>query len=127
MVEEALKAGDYKVAKPKQPVGTKPSGGKYRVDRIVERPDGSLFLLSLKWQQVGGTTEEKIPYEVITLAHVLEEQGRFSAAYLVLGGHGWTLREFYAHGGLDPYLRKAEHVRILDLEDFVAKANRGQL
>ncbi len=46
---------------------------------------------------------------------------------LVLGGEGWTLRDFYAGGGLSSYLKHAHLVDILTLESFIAKANRAQL
>jgi len=46
----------------------------------------------------------------------------------VLGGLGWTLREFYTKGGLGAHLsRSAAQVKIVTLEEFVALANRGAL
>jgi hypothetical protein len=42
--------------------------------------------VSLKWQQVGGTAEQKVPFEVMCLADAV----RAGHAYLVLGGDGWT-------------------------------------
>jgi len=83
-------------------------------------------LISLKWQQVSGTAEQKIPYEVICLAATLEEK-RHDKAYLVLGGEGWKLRSFYTSGALSKYLRGIENVEIVTLESFVAKANRALL
>ena len=44
----------------------------------------------------------------------------------MLGGLGWSLRDFYVGGGLKKYL-KYDAVEILALEDFIAKANKGQL
>jgi hypothetical protein len=67
-----------------------------------------------------------VPFEVICLADAVEN-GDFEKAYLVLGGEGWTWREFYVGGGLKKYLRNIDHVEILTLESFVAKANRGRL
>ena len=45
---------------------------------------------------------------------------------LVLGGEGWTLRDFYVGGGLQRYMN-CTGVEIVTLERFVALANRGQL
>lgn len=53
--------------------------------------------------------------------------GRFVGAYLVLGGDGWTLRDFYTTGGLEDHLTHADLVQILTLEAFVGIANRGGL
>jgi len=95
------------------------------VDLIASK-DEKKYLISLKWQQVSGTAEQKIPYEVICLADAVDK-GNYERAYLVLGGPGWKLRNFYVSGGLDRYLKNTEKVKILTLEDFVAKANKGEL
>ena len=95
------------------------------VDVIAEK-DGKRFLVSLKRQQVSGTAEQKVPFEVICLAEAIRADG-FSKAYLVLGGEGWKLRNFYTAGGLKQHLAHADKVEILTLESFVAKANQGEL
>ena len=48
-------------------------------------------------------------------------------AHLVLGGEGWKLRDFYTEGGLEKHLEYAGKVDILTLENFIARANQGQL
>lgn len=84
--------------------------------------------MSLKWQQVGGTAEQKVPFEVICLMEaVRESKNSLAKSYLVLGGGGWTLRDFYVGGGLKSYLKYAELVDILTLETFVAAANKSKL
>ena len=80
----------------------------------------------VKWQQVAGTAEQKVPFELICLLDAIE-RGPYTKAYLVLGGPAWTLRRFFTDGGLLPFLRNDSLVSILTLEDFVAKANRGAL
>jgi hypothetical protein len=104
-------------------IGTRFGGGAHYVDVIAEK-DGQRILVSLKWQQVEGTAEQKVPFEVICLADAVMTGG-FSKAYLVLGGEGWKLRTFYTSGGLRDQLVHADKVEILTLEGFVAKANRG--
>ncbi len=103
---------------------------------------------------MGGTAEQKVPFEVISLAEAVLNWQQSSALgptrcgsercscgssatfslgtgvlvpYLVLGGAGWTLRDFYIGGGLQKHLTYANLVRIVDLERFIALANRGQL
>ena len=95
---------------------------------VLADKEGNKYLISLKWQQVGGTAEQKVPFEVICLTDaILKSSGKYKKAYLVLGGSGWTLRDFYTSGELEKYLEYREAVDIITLEDFVAKANKGQL
>ena len=46
---------------------------------------------------------------------------------LVLGGEGWTLREFYISGDLQQYIPYGDRVEIVTLERFIMKANMGKL
>lgn len=124
MILPALSKGGYSFQTQVE-VGKRLSGRKHNVDVLAER-DGKAVLISLKWQQTSGTAEQKVPYEVICLS-IAVEYGSYNRAYLVLGGTGWTLRDFYVGGGLNEYLRLPAEVRILKLEDFIALANRGQL
>ena len=124
MVLPALRRGGYE-CKTQQVIGTRFGGGRHIVDAIAEK-NGERYLVSLKWQQVGGTAEQKVPFEVICLAESVLT-GQFAKAYLVLGGEGWTLRSWYCGGELRNHLVHADKVEILTLEGFVAKANRGEL
>jgi hypothetical protein len=101
--------------------------GKHKID-VLATKDGKEFLISAKWQQSSGTTDEKVPYEVICLVHAVEH-GSYEKAYLVLGGSGWKrkLKQFYFDAGLNDYIENADHVEILSLEEFVTKANQGRL
>jgi hypothetical protein len=125
MILPALKQGGYSFYKPGRPIGERIGGGKHYVDLIAAK-GSKKYIISLKWQQVSGTAEQKIPYEVICLSDAVEK-GNYDGAYLVLGGPGWKLRDFYVSGGLDKYLKNIERVKILTLEDFVARANKGEL
>ena len=124
MILPSLERGGYQY-KVRVKIGQRLGCGAHYVDVVAEK-DGKKYLLSLKWQQVAGTAEQKIPFEVICLAEALES-GEYEKAYVVLGGEGWTLRKFYTGGGLEKYLRGADKVLIVSLERFVAKANRADL
>jgi hypothetical protein len=109
-------------------VGEHPGGGQHIIDYVVSNQNCELILISMKWQQVGGTAEQKIPYEVICLVKALKNNGfKYRKAYLVLGGGGWKLRDFYVKGGLEEYLRDKDRVTIITLESFIALANKGNL
>lgn len=124
MVLPALKRGGY-ACQVQQNIGQRFGGGAHIVDVAAEK-DGQKFLISVKWQQVSGTAEQKVPFEVISLAEIVLS-GAYSKAYLVLGGEGWKLRDFYVGGGLKSHLVHADKVDIMTLEAFVAKANQGKL
>ncbi len=124
MIFPALKLGGYTWDRHVL-IGQRPGGGKHVVDAILSK-DGKTILVSSKWQQVSGTAEQKVPFEVICLVRALASDG-YCRAYLVLGGSGWTLRTFYTSGGLDSLIVGGGTVKILDLERFVALATQGIL
>jgi len=124
MVLPALERGGYSF-RVQQNLGQRIGGGRHFVDAVVEK-GGRTFLVSVKWQQVSGTAEQKVPFEVICLADALDATG-YEKAYLVLGGEGWKLRTFYTTGGLSRYLVNADKVEVTTLESFVGRANQGKL
>lgn len=124
MIIPALQGGGYGY-RTQVKIGERLGCGSHFVDAIAEK-DGTSFLISVKWQQVSGTAEQKVPFEIICLVEALQT-GSFAKAYVVLGGEGWKLRTFYTSGGLSKYLVNSEKVAVVTLEGFVALANRGAL
>jgi hypothetical protein len=124
MVLPALDMGGY-AYRSQALIGRRIGGRAHKVDAVATK-DGRSLLVSLKWQQVGGTAEQKVPFEVICLAEAVQS-GPYEAAYLVLGGEGWTLRDFYTGGGLSQHLTNAGAVRVVTLEGFIARAKQGRL
>jgi hypothetical protein len=124
MVLPALDQGGY-TYNTQVNLGQRLGLGRHFVDAVAAK-DGRRFLISVKWQQVSGTAEQKVPFEVICLIEALE-MGTFEKAYVVLGGEGWTLRDFYAGGGLKKYLMNSDKVEVIRLETFVGRANQGKL
>ncbi len=122
----ALQRGGYEY-QTQVHVGDRFGGGRHIVD-VVARDvrDGKRILISLKWQQVSGTAEQKVPFEAMCLAEEIRK-GRYQKAYLVLGGDGWRLRSFFINGGLNEHLRYGHLVTILSLESFIGKANKREL
>lgn len=152
MVLPALSQGGYHYRRAVL-IGERLGGTKHVLDVLAWNKAAQAFLISLKWQQVSGTAEQKVPFEVICLAEatlssqpllenvICHHCGQvFSAAkasvsgasptakaYLVLGGSGWKLRNFFTGGGLSRHLSHGHLVKILALEDFIALANVGKL
>ena len=80
-------------------VGQSPKGGKHVVDvELISNDDpNKRGLISCKVQHVNGTTDEKIPYEVVKLLLLIKNDPRYKKAWIVLGGAGIKpeLKQFY--------------------------------
>jgi hypothetical protein len=85
MILPALKRGQY-ACQAQVKAGTRCGGGTHKVDALAEK-DGAKVLVSLKWQQTGGTAEQKVPFEIMCLADAVRS-GHANRAYVVLGGDG---------------------------------------
>lgn len=135
-----LNQGTYKVQRQAY-IGERLGGKKHQIDCMASK-NNKKFFISLKWQQSGGTAEQKVTHEVICLAKAIREhkkKGEDVKAYLILGGpeakgnrggsKSWTLRDFYINGGLNSYLHPdyANLVEIIKTEEFIALANNGKL
>ncbi|MGE0704931.1 MAG: PD-(D/E)XK nuclease superfamily protein [Vicinamibacterales bacterium] len=125
MVLPALTRGGY-TCRRQVAAGSRLGGkGRHFVDAIACK-DGVDILVSLKWQQTSGTAEQKVPFEVMCLAEVVRA-GTAQRAYLVLGGDGWTLRDYYVSGALNEHLIHSSLVQVVTLEAFIRLANNAQL
>ena len=69
-------------------IGFKFKNKKHQVDSLV---NGNI-LVSVKWQNTGGTAEEKVGYEMWTLEEKVESKS-YAKAFIVCGGPGWTIFE----------------------------------
>ena len=123
MILPSLARGGYSV-QTQIKVGQRCGGGVHKVDALATKADR--VLISLKWQQTGGTAEQKVPFEIMCLADAVRA-GHAERAVLVLGGDGWTLRDYYTSGKLADHLIHAGLVRVVTLEAFVRLANTGLL
>ena len=103
MILPALKRGGY-VVQTQVAMGIRlGKKGKHKVDAVAEKGSNKV-IVSSKWQQESGTAEEKVPYEVMCLIEAMSDNlGVHKKAYVVLGGDGWTLRDFYTSGGLNKF------------------------
>lgn len=125
MVLPALERGGYKATKQVY-IGKRIGGKRHRVDVLAVDKEGNEYLVSMKWQQTSGTAEQKVPFEVISLAQANKEK-RFKSVYLVLAGTGWTLKEYYLGGEFKEHLTAAGEITIIGLEEFISIANDGKL
>ena len=106
----------------------KPGGGKHLVDiEVVSEWDSALRgLFSCKWQKSGGTTDEKIAYEVIKLLSAMEHDKRYKHAWIAMGGTGWSdsIRGFVSSGEIEKWIpaMKGKVKIFLDPNDLMQRA-----
>jgi hypothetical protein len=98
-------------------IGLRPTGGNHNTDLIVDEN----IIISLKYQDVAGTAEEKIPYEQICLQHAIETYS-YSRAIIVLAGPGWKHDECYRNNCLSKWLITPD-VTIMNFDEFLNEFN----
>lgn len=59
-------------------IGQRLGGGRHVIDLLAKDSAGKIIIISLKWQQVSGTAEQKVPFEAMCLAEtILSSQGDY--------------------------------------------------
>ncbi|NPV29137.1 MAG: hypothetical protein HPY58_05635 [Firmicutes bacterium] len=111
------------------PVGQQLFGGIYKADALIRDPSGDV-IISAKWQQVRGTAEQKILYDIASLLKIIREaNGRYRKAYIVLGGIGFSnnARNFLLEQGHKDLFTNGHLVEVITIDEFLAHANTGNL
>ena len=98
-------------------IGLRPTGGAHNTDLIFEEK----IIISLKYQDVAGTAEEKIPYEQMCLQHACETYG-YEYAIVVLAGPGWKHDQRYVENVFGKWMNTPD-VQVLDFDSFVKHFN----
>ncbi len=115
-LESILKEQNYFVSSQKY-IGNKPTGGKHICDLLVNEK----IIVSAKLQNVGGTAEEKIPFEQLMLQIACDRMG-YTKAYIVCAGTGWTLLDYYLTQEYNDMLNTPK-VEVIDYENFLKVLN----
>lgn len=98
-------------------VGTKRNGGKHYCDIVLNGEE----LISLKYQRVQGTAEEKIPFEFMKLQDAVDDHG-YKSATIVLAGpdKAWKWKDYYLSEEFGAKMRIIyPNVRIISHNQFV--------
>ena len=112
-------------------IGQRLGQGRHYVDAVAEK-NGRKHLISVKWQQVSGTAEQKVPFEVICLVEAMQAQPRiYHKAYVILGGEGWKLRSFYTSSRLaaifeNPGERRSSNPRVVHRKEQIRGRSDGR-
>jgi hypothetical protein len=96
-------------------IGIKPNNKtRHCVDILLKEREE---VISLKYQGVAGTAEEKIPYEVLVLQHLINN-GRCKSATIVLAGNAWTQRDWYLEDNFCSSMNCPD-IRIINHDVFI--------
>ena len=98
-------------------VGKKRNGGKHYCDIVINGDE----LISLKYQRVQGTAEEKIPFEFMKLQHAIDDHEYKSATIVVAGpDKAWKWKEYYLSSDFCAKMESIyPDVRIINHDQFV--------
>ena len=98
-------------------VGAKRNGGKHYCDIVINDDE----LISLKYQRVQGTAEEKIPFEFMKLQHAIDDHGYKSATIVVAGpDKAWKWKDYYLSNDFRAKMKSIyPDVRIINHDQFV--------
>jgi len=114
-------------------IGKKRNGGEHIVDLLFDgevqyikrrkRPV-SLHkggtLISLKYQKINGTAEEKMNFEFMKLHHACVDYGYESAIIVLAGNTGWKWKEYFLGEEYSNDMKQIyPTVRIISHEQFV--------
>ena len=88
-------------------IGYKFSNHKHKIDSLVN----GKILVSVKFQDVAGTAEEKVGYEMWTLNEKILT-GVFEKAFIIFGGQGWTIYE-----NLEKMVKLFPKIKLVRYED----------
>lgn len=117
--------------------GKHPWGSTHVVDFLIRDRDTTqvlydptrtpIAILSLKFQGVRGTADEKIPFELLALRHALN-RGRAQRAYILIVGEGMRekLRTWYLSGGVGQFMDCTD-IKVIGYDKFASLVNRGEL
>lgn len=98
-------------------IGLRPTGGAHHTDLIIDQSE----IVSLKYQDVAGTAEEKIPYEQMCLQHACFTYG-YDSAIIVLAGPGWKHDDSYREGVFDTWMH-TPNVKVMNFDEFLSHFN----
>lgn len=107
---------------PQVAIGKRPIGGEHIIDwLLIDNTDlNRRGLISCKVQNVSGTAEEKIAYEVIKLLFAMKNDSRYVHSWIILGGIGWS-------PGLYDFLTKELPNWVPEMKEQISILNTDQL
>jgi hypothetical protein len=107
-------------------IGTRAGSLKEHVVDFVARRKAKTLLVSTKWQNSAGSVEEKVPWEVLCLNQALRGND-YSAGFIVLGGKGWTLRDYFTSPAFLDSMNVSPKLTVATFETFMGRLFRDEV
>ena len=109
------------------PVQTGADFGRKVFDILLHPRAREPVLVSCKWQDVGGTADQKVPYEILVCIAARKATGW--RVFIVIGGDGWHIgdKALYTSDRIAKYMPSAGEVRVLTELQFKELAKDGLL
>jgi hypothetical protein len=83
-------------------------------------------LISLKYQEVFGTAEEKVPFEVMKLQDAIDDYDYESAIIVLCGDNGWSWKEEYLSERFKKRMKLiGPNVNIMSQKEFCISILKG--
>ena len=114
-------------------VGKKRNGGDHITDLLIggetyippkkKRPVSKHkggTLVSLKYQEIQGSAEEKVPFEIMKLQHCVNDYGYDHAILVLCGDTGWKWKDYFLSEEFKQDMKKIyPNVSIMSQAQFV--------
>jgi hypothetical protein len=100
-------------------IGRRPHGPLYKASHTFVQ-EGKSYAVVCKFQNTTGSVDFKLPYEIISLAHSVENNDEIQKGFLVLGGYGYSKGMLnFVLNDLHDWLNITSDVEIFLFDDFV--------
>jgi hypothetical protein len=109
------------------PMGKRASSNRSHIIDFVATRHTRRIIVSAKWQSSPGSTEDKVPWEVICMDRTLKDSPEIVAGYVVLGGSGWKLRDYFCSEPFERDLPRDGRLAIVPLEKFLKLCFRDEV
>jgi hypothetical protein len=113
--------------KPDSGVGLKPDGREFKVDwELIDELDQSQRAIVLcRFKEQSGSTEDKLPFDVIKILSLMKSDSRYKRGWIVLGGSGWTksLVDFYKSNLKEWIPNMSDSVRIVSTLEELSRVS----
>lgn len=108
------------------------TGRKHMPDKVIKNPKTKkLIIISKKWQEVNGTADEKIMYEVLKLLDLKTNYSQIENVYILLGGKGFDskLGYYYLSQNWNSFLDKKykNQIKIINLNSLLPLISKKAL
>ena len=95
------------------------------ISKLLRNKESFKIPIEIKYQEVQGTAEEKIPFDAISLINYVNHHKDCKIGYIVLGGNGFSSKiDEFINGTLKPFIKGLNKIQILREEQFLKEIDK---